>query len=61
MINRDSRGRPYSIVRGEILGFIEDELLRRINQVTTVRSPAEADSDRPDRENPRRGPDRAGR
>ena len=29
MINRDSRGRPYSIVRGEILGFIEDELLRK--------------------------------
>ena len=24
MINRDSRGRLYSIVRGEILGFIED-------------------------------------
>ncbi len=24
MINRDSRGRQYSIVRGEILGFIED-------------------------------------
>ncbi len=29
MINRDSRGRQYSIVRGEILGFIEDELLRK--------------------------------
>ncbi len=29
MINRDSRGRPYSIVRGEILGFIEDELLQK--------------------------------
>ena len=29
MINRDSRGRPYSIVRGEILGSIEDELLRK--------------------------------
>ena len=29
MINRDSRGHPYSIVRGEILGFIEDELLRK--------------------------------
>ncbi len=24
MINRDSRGHQYSIVRGEILGFIED-------------------------------------
>ena len=29
MINRDSRGRPYSTVRGEILGFVEDELLRK--------------------------------
>ena len=29
MINRDSRGHQYSIVRGEILGFIEDELLRK--------------------------------
>ena len=29
MINRDSRGRQYSIVRGEILGFMEDELLRK--------------------------------
>ena len=29
MINRDSWGHSYSIVRGEILGFIEDELLRR--------------------------------
>ena len=29
MINRDSRGRLYSIVRGEILGFIEDKLLRK--------------------------------
>ena len=29
MINRDSRGHPYSIVRGEILGFMEDELLRK--------------------------------
>jgi len=25
MINRDSRGHPYSIVRGEILGFFEDD------------------------------------
>jgi len=24
MINRDSRGRQYSVVRGEILGFTED-------------------------------------
>ena len=24
MINRDSRGHQYSIVRGEILGLIED-------------------------------------
>ena len=29
MINRDSWGYSYSIVRGEILGFIEDELLRK--------------------------------
>ena len=29
MINRDSRGHLYSIVRGEILGFIEDKLLRK--------------------------------
>ena len=29
MINRSSWGCPYSIVRGEILGFIEDELLRK--------------------------------
>ena len=29
MINRDSWGRSYSVVRGEILGFTEDELLRK--------------------------------
>ncbi|KAA8898303.1 hypothetical protein FN846DRAFT_782979 [Sphaerosporella brunnea] len=29
MINRVSRGHPYSIVRGEILGFIEYKLLRK--------------------------------
>ena len=29
MINRDSRGHQYSIVRGEILGFTKDELLRK--------------------------------
>ena len=29
MINRDSWGHPYSVVRGEILGFTEDELLRK--------------------------------
>ncbi len=29
MINRDSLGYSYSIVRGEILGFLEDELLRK--------------------------------
>ena len=29
MINRSSWGYSYSIVRGEILGFIEDELLRK--------------------------------
>ena len=29
MINRDSRGRQYSIVRGEILGFMKDEQLRK--------------------------------
>lgn len=29
MINRDSWGHSYSIVRGEILGFMEDEQLRK--------------------------------
>jgi hypothetical protein len=29
MINRDSWGHSYSDVRGEILGFLEDELLRK--------------------------------
>ena len=29
MINRDSCGYSYSIVRGEILGFLEDKLLRK--------------------------------
>ncbi len=29
MINRNSWGYSYSIVRGEILGFLEDELLRK--------------------------------
>ena len=29
MINRVSWGHSYSIVRGEILGFLEDELLRK--------------------------------
>ena len=29
MINRDSLGRSYFIVRGEILGFMKDELLRK--------------------------------
>ena len=29
MINRDSRGHQYSVVRGEILGFTEDSLLRK--------------------------------
>jgi hypothetical protein len=29
MINRDSRGYSYSIVRGEILRFFEDELQRK--------------------------------
>ena len=29
MINRDSWGYSYSIVRGEILGFVEDEQLRK--------------------------------
>ena len=29
MINRDSWGHSYSIVRGEILGLTEDELLRK--------------------------------
>ena len=29
MINRDSRGHSYFIVRGEILGFTKDELLRK--------------------------------
>ena len=29
MINRDSWGYLYSIVRGEILGFMEDKLLQK--------------------------------
>jgi hypothetical protein len=29
MINRDSWGHSYSVVRGEILGLPEDELLRK--------------------------------
>ena len=29
MIKRDSRGHSYSVVRGEILGFTEDEHLRK--------------------------------
>ena len=29
MINRDSWGYSYSIVRGEILGFLEDDLLQK--------------------------------
>ena len=29
MINRASRGYPYFVVRGEILGFTKDELLRK--------------------------------
>ncbi len=29
MINRDSWRYSYSVVRGEILGFTEDELLRK--------------------------------
>ena len=29
MINRDSRGHSYLTVRGEILGFVKDELLRK--------------------------------
>ena len=29
MINRDSWGYSYSVVRSEILGFTEDELLRK--------------------------------
>lgn len=29
MINRDSRGNPYCAARGEILGFAQDELLRK--------------------------------
>ena len=29
MINRDGWGPSYSVVRGEILGFTEDELLRK--------------------------------
>ncbi len=29
MINRDSRGCLYSIVRGEILGFMEDKHRRK--------------------------------
>ena len=29
MINRDSWGHSYFVVRGEILGFTKDELLRK--------------------------------
>ena len=29
MINRDGRGHQYSIVRGEILGFMKDEQLQK--------------------------------
>ncbi len=29
MINRDSWGHLYSVVRGEILGFTEDKLMRK--------------------------------
>ncbi len=29
MINRDSWGHSHSTVRGEILGFVEDDLLRK--------------------------------
>ena len=29
MIKRDSWGYPYFVVRGEILGFTKDELLRK--------------------------------
>ncbi len=29
MINRDSCGYSYCIVRGEILGFLQDELMRK--------------------------------
>ena len=29
MLNRDSWGHSHSVVRGEILGFTEDELLRK--------------------------------
>ena len=29
MINRGSRGCPYLTVRGEILGFVKDEQLRK--------------------------------
>jgi hypothetical protein len=29
MIKRDSRGHSYCVVRGEILGFTQDELLRK--------------------------------
>ena len=29
MVNRDSWGHSYLTVRGEILGFVKDELLRK--------------------------------
>jgi hypothetical protein len=29
MFNRNNRGHPYLTVRGEILGFVNDELLRK--------------------------------
>ncbi len=31
MIDRDSWGRSYSAARGEILGFAEDELMRKLS------------------------------
>ncbi len=32
IINRDNWGYSYSVVRGEILGFPEDELLRKLTK-----------------------------
>ncbi|WZY99269.1 hypothetical protein YC2023_071598 [Brassica napus] len=39
MINRDSRGHSYFIVRGEILGFMKDEQLRKKKSTTRTTPP----------------------
>ena len=44
MINRDSRGHSYFIVRGEILGFMKDEQLRKLYLPGCSRAEVEEDS-----------------